>query len=70
MRKFLCLVVFTLSFIVSFSQNRFYAKDIVQSKIDSAHYMSAVSYIESLEKIDDTKLNEECLEDNFSFLCI
>lgn len=52
MRKFLCLVVFTLSFIVSFSQNRFYAKDIVQSKIDSAHYMSAVSYIESLEKID------------------
>lgn len=52
MKSFLCFFVFFLSFIFSFSQNRFYAGDVVQAKIDSANYMSAISYIESLEKVD------------------
>lgn len=52
MKKILCFIVFTLSFILSNAQNRFFANDIVQAKIDSNNYMSAISYIESLEKID------------------
>ena len=52
MKKTLCLVIFLLSFVIGFSQNRFYAIDVVQAKIDSNNYMSAISYIESLEKID------------------
>ena len=52
MKKIPCLIVFALSFILLNAQNRFYADDVVQAKIDSAHYMSAISYIESLEKVD------------------
>jgi tetratricopeptide (TPR) repeat protein len=52
MKKTLCLVIFLLSLVIGFSQNRFYAIDVVQAKIDSNNYMSAISYIESLEKID------------------
>ena len=65
MNFFLRFIKFFLSFIflvllntVVFSQNMFYADDIVQSKIDSSRYMSAITYIESMEKIDmDTALS-------------
>jgi tetratricopeptide (TPR) repeat protein len=52
MRSFLCFFVLVLFSVVSFAQNRFYADDIVQAKIDSARYMSAISYIEGIEKVD------------------
>lgn len=52
MKSLLCFIGFILSFIFSFSQNRFYVSDIVQGKIDSARYMSAITYIEGIEKVD------------------
>ncbi len=52
MKGFLGFISFLLFGAIGFSQNIFYADDIVQAKIDSANYMSAISYIESLEKVD------------------
>lgn len=55
---FLSFIFLVLLNTVVFSQNMFYADDIVQSKIDSSRYMSAITYIESMEKIDiDTALS-------------
>lgn len=52
MKSFICFIGFILSIVFSFSQNKFYASDIVQAKIDSARYMSAITYIEGVEKVD------------------
>lgn len=58
MKSFLCFLSILLLNMVVFSQNILYSEDIVQSKIDSANYLSAISYIESMEKIDiDTALS-------------
>lgn len=58
MRGFVCFFICVFSFLFCFSQKIVYSEEIVQAKIDSSRFASAISYIEGLEKVDiDTALN-------------